>query len=119
MNESTAQHRAGQDQRTESSLYEVNFLITIIPVDIPLIQHKLTETQIIFNTDDIARWGSNSLSVLVKELDDHQGSLQEAVSDICWETVQTADLPRPEETPAPAPDHLLVAVTGVRHHATI
>ena len=101
---------------TESSLYKVNFLITIIPVDIPLIQHKLTETQIIVNTDDIAGWGSNSLSVLVKELDDHQGSFQEAVSDVGWKTLDTPDLPGPEETATPAPDHLLVAVTGVRHH---
>ena len=107
-----------QGQRTESLLYEVNFLITIIPVDIPLIQHKLTETQHRL-TPRSDRPVSDSLSVLVKELDDHQGSLQEAVSDICWETVQTADLPGPEETPAPAPDHLLVAVLGVGHHGTI
>ena len=62
---------------------------------------------------------SNSLSVLVEELDDHQGSFEEAVSDVGWKTVETPDLPRPEEAPAPAPDHLLVAVTGVRHHAVI
>ena len=68
-------------------------------------------------TDSLA--GSNSLSVLVKELDDNQGSFQEAVSDIGRKTVQTTDLPRPEEPPAPAPDHLLVAVPRVGHHGKI
>ena len=62
---------------------------------------------------------SNLLSVLVEELDDHQGSLQKAVSDVGWKTVETPDLPWPEEAPAPAPDHLLVAVPRVRHHGQI
>ena len=62
---------------------------------------------------------SNSLAVLVEELDDHQGSFQEAVSDVGWKTVETPDLTRPEEAPAPAPDHLLVAVLRVRHHGAI
>ena len=62
---------------------------------------------------------SDLLAVLVEELDHDQRSLEEAVPDVWRKTVKTADLSWPEESPAPAPDDLLVTEPRVRHHELI
>ena len=62
---------------------------------------------------------SDLLAVLVEELDHDQRSLEEAVPDVWRKTVKTAYLSWPEESPAPAPDDLLVTEPRVRHHELI
>ena len=57
----------------------------------------------------------NLLSILIKELDNDQWGLEEAVPDLWRQRLEAPDLSWPEESSTPAPDSLLVLVPGIGH----
>ena len=58
----------------------------------------------------------NLLSILVEELDDNLGGLDEAVPNLLWKAVNCLHLSRPEQPPTLAPDHVPVLETLSTRH---